>query len=214
MGETRGRTAAGVLIAAAALLAGCGGTGGASAGDPSGGATVDASGGTPADQGGTSPTPETRPTSPANGRGVCQAATMKGRIRIQGAGMGSTYAVLIVTNTGKRPCDATGYVGMRLLDAQDRPLPTNVRREGRQLRNLVILAPGDSAYTEIRWSTVPAAGDNESGPCQPKAETLEVTAPDDTRQFPVDWNGSSVCSRGTIDTTPLRTGTPPEKRSG
>jgi hypothetical protein len=94
------------------------------------------------------------------------------------AGAGTIVYRLKLKNTSQAPCWVSGLPQAQLLDANGSPLPTHVipshRGVGTAAR--LVLQPADSATAEARFSPdVPGQGDNQSGACQPKAETLRVT---------------------------------------
>jgi len=113
-------------------------------------------------------------------------------------GAGHIAYTLTLTNTSQTSCTIDGLPAAVLLDASGSPLPTHVTgTEGGPLVNLV---PGASAKSTARFSPdVPGSGDSQSGACQPKAYTLQVTPNGGgTVDAPVK-PPTSVCERGSLD---------------
>lgn len=227
------RSPAGLLLLALAIgmAAGCGGstspaTGASPAATPgtSAGASTGAS---PGPAGGAGPTASATPTSagastaaagaiPAGGSagaspagpGRCHTAGLAVTVRDLSPGAGQRYAALVLTNRSGADCTSYGYVGMQLLDANRRPVPTNLVRDRTPAPRSVLLLPGASAWTLLHWTVVPGA--HESGRrCEPTPAYAEVTPPDETTQLVAAWLGGSVCQSGRIDTTALAAGTGP-----
>jgi uncharacterized protein DUF4232 len=95
----------------------------------------------------------------------------------------------------------------KLLDASGSPLPTKeVRAEDAvQSTPPATLEPGTAGTATVRFSPdVPGPGDSQSGLCQPRAHTLELTATGGgTVDVPVQ-PPTSVCERGTLNFDLLR----------
>lgn len=142
----------------------------------------------------------------AGGPGKCTPATLKGSFAQVpgGESAGHVEAQVALTNTGGSVCTMFGYIGMQLLDASGRHLPTNVVRVP-GAEQAVTLRPGASATVLAQYSAdVRGAGDSTSGTCQPVAATTEVTPPDDTQSLVVQGPGTPVCQGGTIDVQPVQ----------
>ena len=128
-----------------------------------------------------------------------------------GAG-GNDGAVLTLTNQSSRTCTVFGYVGLRLVDANRRFLPTTVQRRGSMFfrdhgPKSISLTPGQSAQAGIGY------GDNYGGTepyatqC-PSVRYLEVTPPDEKDYLFIDADGIRPCEHGTLDVTALQLGRP------
>jgi hypothetical protein len=146
------------------------------------------------------------PPTTAGGPGRCAPASLKGSFTLVpgGASAGHVEAQIVLTNTGTSPCHMFGYIGMQLLDASGVALPTDVVRVPGAEQE-VTLGPGASAVSYAQFSsTVPGAGDSQTGTCQPVAKSTEVTPPDDTQFLVVPGPNSPVCERGTIQVQPVQ----------
>jgi hypothetical protein len=111
-----------------------------------------------------------------------------------GGGAGQIEYTLTLTNTSSTSC--TLHVqSATLLDAGGSSLPTHT--SGALPGGL--LAPGASAAATARFSPdVPGTGDSQSGTCQPKAYTLQLTpAGGGTVAAPIK-PATSVCERGSL----------------
>ena len=68
----------------------------------------------------------------------------------------------------------------------------------------VVLAPGERAATKRRWGAIPGPGEPQTGACEPTAQHLRVTPPDETSSLRLRWKGVPACQSGRIEVTPLR----------
>ncbi len=130
---------------------------------------------------------------------------------------GQTGALLVLTNVSGHRCQMYGYPGMRLIDAAGDGLPTTVLRDGTQRPVLFVVEPGGGAWAKLTWSaTVPSASPSAEpsatlsprpggvgAPCEPPAEGLLVTPPDETTQLPIRVQ-LRVCPDGRITTGPVQ----------
>ena len=115
---------------------------------------------------------------------------------------GSVYVKVRLTNTSLSTCAIYGYGGLKLVGpnpGQPDVPPTNLLRNRPPGPTLVVLAPGQAADKQLRYSTVPSAGDNQTGPCQVEPRRVLITPPDETTSLTINWIGGPVCNRGTID---------------
>ncbi|HLX32212.1 MAG TPA: DUF4232 domain-containing protein [Gaiellaceae bacterium] len=141
----------------------------------------------------------TRQSGPAT---PCTAVQLSGTFAaVAGsAGAGQVVYLLTLKNTSPSRCYVFGLPQAQLLSSTGANLPTHIVAAGSgSSGKQVVLAPGDSAVTQGRFSpSVAGQGDAQSGPCQPKASTLQVT-PDGggAVNAPVQ-PPTSVCERGTI----------------
>ena len=112
---------------------------------------------------------------------------------------GQVAYLLTLTNASQTMCTISGPPHAVLLASGGKPLPTDVVF-ATGVAGTVLLAPGVGAMEQARFSPdVPGAGDAESGPCQPKAYTLQVTPVGaGTVDVPIK-PPTSVCERGTLD---------------
>ena len=150
--------------------------------------------------------PTMPPATPAVAAGVsrCHTSELSAyfTVVIGSAAAGSISYNLRLTNTSPNQCTIYGYAGMLLLDANHKPLPTNVQWDSLVPKELVRLGPGGSVAATVRFSPdVPGTGDNFAryGTCEPTAYYTEVTPPDETTQLvPAVSPPTPVCERGTM----------------
>ncbi len=163
----------------------------------------------------TAPTPTSPPTPvvvPTPGTTTQLDRCHTGALLVSFAGSQGAAGTIVdtfrVANSSTSGCVLFGYVGMLMLDAAGRPLPTRVVRNGGIFATQAgpsrfVLEPGTAASFQAAWSDVPHGSE---GPC-PQAAQLEVTPPDeyDHRLFPVGPGWSlAPCAAGEIDVTPIR----------
>ena len=116
------------------------------------------------------------------------------------AGAGQVAYLLTLKNMSSARCYVFGLPQAQLLSASGSSLPTHVAAsQSGSTGTRVLLAPGRSAVTQARFSpSVAGQGDNQTGPCQPKASTLRVT-PDGGGSVDAPIKpATSVCERGTL----------------
>lgn len=142
------------------------------------------------------------PASGASGTARCHTSDLSASYTVVfgSAAAGSISYNLRLTNTSMHQCTIYGYAGMLLLDANHKPLPTNVQRDSLVPKRLLRLNPGGSAAATARFSPdVHGVGDNPGQACQPTAHYTEVTPPDETTQLVTAVSPpTSVCERGTM----------------
>jgi hypothetical protein len=138
------------------------------------------------------------PTSGASSGDRCHTSELTGSLAPGSPGAGQRYATLVLRNTGGQTCSLRGFGGIGLADANGSALPTRQVRTGAAPAS-VVLPPGDSARSQLHWSTVPGPGDAQTSQCQPPATTLRVIPPDETDALSIAWTQGPVCSGGTID---------------
>jgi hypothetical protein len=115
-------------------------------------------------------------------------------------GAGQVSYLLTLKNTSSTRCYVFGLPQAQLLGTGGAALPTHVAAAQSGSGKQVVLAPGGSAVAQARFSpSVPGTGDSESGACQPKASTLQVT-PDGGGTVDASIQPpTSVCERGTLN---------------
>ncbi len=172
----------------------------------------------------TAPTPTTAPavtttTSPpgpsttsASESSRCHTSELTASLEIEMSAMGSGGAVLTLTNQSSRTCTLYGYVGLQLVDANRRFLPTSVERIGSMLfrdhgPTSISLALGQSAQAGIGYGADPTVGTPHEQPC-PSARYLEVTPPDEKDYLFIDAKGIQACENGHLAVTALQLGRP------
>ena len=131
----------------------------------------------------------------------CTAALLSGSVDSMDADAGSRYVTLVVRNTSKQTCTLKGFGGLEMLSATKQPISTNAERNLAPAPTLVTLAPGASAGKYLRWSVVATGDEPTTGPCQPQSSSINVTPPDETEAFEVDYELGPVCSNGRIETS-------------
>lgn len=143
----------------------------------------------------------TRTVTQSSGPGTgCTGSELSGTFAVVPGSQGAGHIAytLTLTNTSQTSCTMDGLPAAVLLDASGSPLPTHVTgTEGGPLVNLV---PGASAKATATFSPdVPGSGDSQSGACQPKAYTLQVTPNGGgTVDAPIK-PPTSVCERGSLN---------------
>lgn len=149
---------------------------------------------------GTSAVP--RPTTPDR----CHTADLTLSVRSLDAAAGQRYANLVLVNRSARTCSLYGYGGVQLLDAAGAPLPTRQQRQAGTVPAVLRLAPGAATHSLVHWGVVPAAGDRQTGGCQPSARTVAVIPPDETAPVRAPWAYGPVCDRGRFEQQPYAVG--------
>jgi hypothetical protein len=169
-----------VLSAAVALaVAGCG-SDGSSAPPPGSAAAVTSTAAPTTAAPTTSPSHASAAATPASSR--CHTGQLTAAFGQQGAAAGTILGYVRLTNTGGVTCTLFGYIGMGLLDADKRPLPSKVVRGGgmgseKQLpKTLVTLAPGQVAHVQYSFGDVPVGAQTEC----PASTYVQITPPDET----------------------------------
>jgi hypothetical protein len=138
----------------------------------------------------------TRTVTQSSGTSTCTGGDLSGTFAFEkgSQGAGQTSYTLTLTNTSQTTCTLT-VQKLVLLDAGGSPLPTHAFGAWPS----GILVPSASAQATARFSPdVASAGDSQSGTCQPKAYTLEVTpSGGGTVDAPLK-PATSVCGRGSL----------------
>jgi hypothetical protein len=152
--------------------------------------------------------PAPMPTAPGTAR--CHTADLAVSLRQLSGAMGQVYAALDLTNLSGHTCEVYGYVGMLLMKGDFHALPTNVVREADPRPQVVTLAPGKTAFTQLHWTHFPDAPDEQHpGNCQPEPALVQITPPDETTQLVTGWSMGPVCGDGRISTGALAPGAGP-----
>lgn len=142
-------------------------------------------------------------TSPGSAASAqpCTGADLTGTFKqVAGsAGAGQIEYELEVKNTSHRACSLHGIPRATLLGTSGTALPTHIRAGGAGGSVRLLLEPGASAVAQARFSPdVAGPGDSQSGACQPRAHTLQVT-PTGGGVMDAPLNPpTSVCERGTL----------------
>jgi hypothetical protein len=151
--------------------------------------------------------PAVAPGGSAPGR--CAAPALNAALRAAGPAAGNRFAFLTLVNRSGTDCRVYGYVGLGLIGADGRALPTRVVRLTPPGPASVTLRPGASAYARLHWSVVPGTGEPEHGPCRPTPGQVWVTPPDERAHLTVPWSLGQVCGGGEISISPLAAGSGP-----
>ena len=164
----------------------------------------------------TTTVPATPPPGPsttsASQSSRCHTSELTGSLELEASVAGSGGAVLTMTNHSARTCTLYGYVGLQLVDANRRFLPTTVERLGSMLfrdhgPTAITLTPGQSARAGIGYGADPTVGTPNVQPC-PLARFLEITPPDEKDYLFVDAKGIQACENGHLAVTALQLGRP------
>lgn len=131
----------------------------------------------------------------------CTAEMLSGTVEPQNAGAGQRYATLVVRNKSQQTCSLWGYGGLDLLDVTRNALPTQAERTLDPTPALVELRPGALAGKTLHWGVVATGDEPVDEPCQPAASSINVTPPDETAPFEVDFEFGPVCDNGRIETS-------------
>jgi hypothetical protein len=153
------------------------------------------------------PSPSGSPLTTATPR--CDTSDLTASIRALNPAAGQRYAALDLTNVSGQACQVYGYVGMLLLDAGHHPLPTTAVWGAPPSSPAVVLEPGQVAFAQLHWATVPGFPDEQASGCLPAPSFVEITPPDETTQLVISWDLGEVCLHGRIDVLALAAGTGP-----
>jgi hypothetical protein len=137
----------------------------------------------------------------AGSAGLCTGRQLTGTFALVpgSAGAGQIEYALTLKNGSKTPCALRGVPKALLLGVTGTALPTHVTSAGGGARRLV-LQPGASAVADARLSPdVAGPGDSQSGTCQPKAHTLQVTPNGGGVMDAAIEPPTSVCEQGTLN---------------
>lgn len=147
------------------------------------------------------PPPTGGETSPPNQENRCTAAFLSGTVETTDSGAGSRSITLVVRNTSQQACTLWGFGGLEMLDATKQSIPTNAERNLGPGPTLVTLTPNATAGKLMRWSVVATGDEPTTGPCQQPATSINVTPPDETEAFEVNYELGPVCANGRIETS-------------
>ncbi len=143
--------------------------------------------------------------APASAPPRCGTFSLLGELRHPTAGLGSRFVTLVLTNVTRRTCTLRGYPGLRLLGATNLPLPTRVVHVAvAGGPRTVVLTPGASARSDLRFSAIAHPGEPVSGACEPNPARVRVAPPGGAHPLVVPWRLGPVCTHGAIEAKPLR----------
>ena len=126
-----------------------------------------------------SPSPSGTVTSAApSAEGQCRTGSLTAATDSTGGGAaGSIYEKLILTNSGTTPCTLEGFAGVSLTaDANGAPIGEPATRETTTPVTKIELAPGKSAWAELRYTQAGNYGDCTKVP----AAGYRIYPPNDT----------------------------------
>ncbi|MEV6790792.1 DUF4232 domain-containing protein [Streptomyces sp. NPDC051320] len=201
-----------VVLAATALLTGCGDKkSGAAAPQSVKGSAAPASGDATADQsqsGSSTPTASSKsdggtasasasrdtgtgtPASESAGSGRCHTSGLKVAVGPNHPGAGQENFALVLTNRSGHSCTVHGYPGMAFVNSKGQEVSVNPERTG-GTKNTVKLAPGKSAWAALSFSNPEMTGVTTVTPA-----AVEITPPDETASLKVAWSGGPVTNTG------------------
>lgn len=136
----------------------------------------------------------------------CHTSQLKPSFGMVGAGAGQRYVRVILTNTGAA-CSTVGDVGMQLLGGSG-PVPTNVVRDPTTPPTALTVGPGGAVSALLHWGAIPDATEAQNGPCEPTAQQVQITPPNETQPLVTPWTFGPVCEHGTINAGALQAGVP------
>jgi hypothetical protein len=127
--------------------------------------------------------PSTTPQVGATATGVvnCQPSQLTLTIHFGGGAAGHIGQMGQFTNSSNTTCSLYGFPGAQMLDAQHTPMTTHALWQtsaymySNQMKHLVLLAPGASAYFAVTWSDVTFGSQTTC----PTSSYLSVTPPND-----------------------------------
>jgi hypothetical protein len=133
----------------------------------------------------------------------CGALSLMADLSGASAGAGQRFVTISLTNVTRGACSLRGYPGLRLLDRRNRPLPTRIVPDRSRPVRLLVLAPGDSARSALRWSAIPLPGEPQSGPCEPNPARIAIRPPGAAHSLVRPWRLGPACAHGRIEVRPL-----------
>ncbi|MDQ6772771.1 MAG: DUF4232 domain-containing protein [Candidatus Dormibacteraeota bacterium] len=150
-----------------------------------------------------SPMPSPTPVPVA----ACQASQLSLTFTGAQGAAGTIEDGFRLVNGSGPACTLSGHVGIRMLDAQGRPLPTRAVPgggifSGRGGASAFVLAPGQAAAFDVAWNDVPVGSESVC----PAAARLVVTPPGQAGQLAIAVRGFTLapCNAGELDVGPLR----------
>lgn len=147
------------------------------------------------------PATEAAPSpSPAGGTKQstrCHTAELSAEVGRMDPGAGQRNFPIVLTNTSARTCTVYGYPGAAFVDASGEQLgPDPERAPGAPAR--VTLAPGDSAWAGLSYSSPEISGARTARPA-----ALLVTPPDEREPIEVPWTAGAVPVSGNASSVSL-----------
>jgi hypothetical protein len=153
-------------------------------------------------------TPSSSPSSPAGGEvsppnqdNPCLSDALAGSVETMDSAAGNRYVTLVVRNTSQETCTIWGYGSLQLVNVAEQDVPTTAERTLEPGPSLVTLGPGKEAGKIVHWTVLATGDEPAAGPCEPPATAVNVSPPDDTTPFLVEYQFGSVCDHGKLDTS-------------
>ncbi|MDT9695769.1 DUF4232 domain-containing protein [Streptomyces sp. P17] len=155
--------------------------------------------GSPSEQGAaTEPAPS--PSQAAGGTekpARCHTGELRAEVGRMDPGAGQRNVPIVLTNASARTCTVYGYPGAAFVDASGEQLgPDPERAPGSPAR--VTLAPGDSAWAGLSYSSPEISGARTARPA-----ALLVTPPDEREPIEVPWTAGAVPVSGNASSVSL-----------
>lgn len=119
------------------------------------------------------------------------------------AGLGHFGMDIVVTNAVDLPCTLRGYLRLRFLDAEQRPLPTRAPRGDTRYQrdpgpSTIVLRAGQRASANVMWAEATSAGDPVVRPRYLRIGT--PGAPDGTFTIPFDEDEPGILEATLVNT--------------
>lgn len=174
--------------------------------DPADG-TASASASAPGDPDATAKPPSASATarpSPSDARpggadpSRCHTRELRASVGRLDPGAGQRNFPLVLTNTSSRTCTVYGYPGAAFVDAGGRQVGPDPERSRGFTPATVTLAPGDSAWAGLSFSSPQTSGARTATPA-----ALLVTPPDEQTSLKVTWRAGEVPVSGNSSTVRL-----------
>lgn len=117
----------------------------------------------------------------------CSAAQLRPAVAAQQGATGHLQMVVALHNVSATSCHLTGYPGLQLLDAHDRPMTTKVVDGGTYdapsyTPRTVTLQPGGVASFAVAWDHIPGS----TGTSCPAAQKLAILPPGSSDHLTID----------------------------
>ncbi|WP_244971868.1 DUF4232 domain-containing protein [Streptomyces griseoloalbus] len=116
----------------------------------------------------------------------CHTAELSAAVGRMDPGAGQRNFPVVLTNVSSRTCTLHGYPGAAFVDAAGEQLGRDPERTPGGAAT-VTLAPGDSAWAGLRFSSPGVSGARTATPA-----TLLVTPPDERNPLEVPWRAGAV----------------------
>jgi hypothetical protein len=156
----------------------------------------------PAGPSGSTGAPTTNPPIAVNAIGRCAGNALRAEFHVTSTESGRRSGMVGLRNVASTACTLAGYPGLQLVGRGVGPVSTDTAPDGKPGRT-VRLDPGKAAWTTLTWTTVAAADEPRSGPCEPEAPRLAVNPPDDDTQLFAAFAAGPVCDHGRMTMSAL-----------